>query len=263
MRAKVRGAGGMHSDGAADGQVLRKLDLARARRPQKGAGRPKEGPSTQAQENASTGPSPTGRWPNMALGPCARRLPHGKRPRPGCQPEESTRRMLVSKRRVALGPKRTRCLIYGVWAHIDTALGPDSANAATTCGAARYAGKCSAAERVSARRGRHLRRSRQRGCHTDACTEVNIMRAGSNGHAREATKQRQLNTMRKLQRAVGACQCTSRWVPSGEADSGATSPTRALGRTTSATAGSPGGRPRSCRCRRLPGARSRLCRWRG
>ncbi len=58
------------------------------------------------------------------------------------------------------------------------------------------------------------------------------MRAGSNGHAREATKQRQLNTMRKLQRAVGASQCTSRWVPSGEADSGATSPSRVLGRAT-------------------------------
>ncbi len=127
------------------------------------------------------------------------------------------------------GPRpeaHARCLLYGVWAHIDSALGPD---AATTCGAARYAGKCSAAERVSARRGRHLRRSRQRGCHTDACTEVNIMRAGSNGHAREATKQRQLNTVQNLQRAVGAGQRTSRWVPSGEADSGATTPSRALG----------------------------------
>ena len=188
---------GMHSDGATGGQVLRKLDLVRARRPQKGAGRPKEGSSTQAQEKASTGPSPTGRWPNMALGPCARRLPHGKRPRPGRQPEESTQRLLVSKRRVALGPKRTRCLIYGVWAHIDTALGPD---AATTCDAARYAGKCIDAGSVHVAVGT-LRRSRQRGYHTDACTEVNIVGAGTTGHARKAT------TIKYS--AVGAGQCTA------------------------------------------------------
>ncbi len=66
-----------------------------------------------------------------------------------------------------------------------------------------------------------------------------------------------------LQWCVGACQCTSRWAPSGEADSGATSPSRALGRTTSATAGPTSGRPASCRLLRLPGAPSRPGRWLG
>ena len=60
----------------------------------------------------------------MALGPNARLLPHGKRPRPGRQPEEGMRRLLVSKRRKptsatahpptkvgadALGPGPGRC----------------------------------------------------------------------------------------------------------------------------------------------------------
>ncbi len=138
---------------------------------------------------------------------------------------------LVSKRRVALGPKHTRCLLYGaMWAHIDSALGPDAAQAATTCDAARYAGKCSAAKLWCGQCT--SRRAVSATGPDDACTDVNIIGAGATGHAQEATKQRQLNTVRNLHCAVGAGQRTSRWVPSGEADSGATSPSRALGRAT-------------------------------
>jgi hypothetical protein len=69
----------------------------------------------------------------MALGPVARLLPHGKRPRPGRQPKGGMRRMLVSKRRLPPGTAAATTCAADVMPEnatrhaADSALGPRAA----------------------------------------------------------------------------------------------------------------------------------------
>ncbi len=187
----------MHSNGAASGQVLKQLTWLGPGGRKKGPAAPKTTRVPSAKEGIFR---PVSNGPVAEHGPrpvCVRAPPR-QAPTPGTPTEGGHAAHACVQAESGPRPEaHARCLLYGVWAHIGSALGQD---AATTCGAARYAGKCIDAGSVHVAVGT-LRRSRQRGYHTDACTEVNIVGAGTTGHARKAT------TIKYS--AVGAGQCTA------------------------------------------------------